>query len=69
VLRNIFLDGNTLRESHKVNKEPFTADVLLGMGLRFGKFNVSYTFVYWTKKFKTETREQVFGKLSLAYSY
>lgn len=69
VLRNIFLDGNTLRESHKVNKEPFTADVLLGMGLRVGKFNVSYTFVYWTKKFKTETREQVFGKLSLAYSY
>jgi len=69
VLRNIFLDGNTFQDSHRVDKRPFTLDILLGMGLRVGRFNFSYAYVYWTKKFKTETKRQVFGSLNLSYSY
>lgn len=69
VLRNIFLDGNTLRDSHRVDKRPSTADLLFGLGMRFGRFNFSYAYVFWTKKFKSETREQVFGALNFSYSY
>ena len=69
ILRNIFLDGNTLRDSHRVDKRPFTADLILGLGIRFGRFNFSYAYVFWTKKFKKETREQVFGALHFSYSY
>ena len=69
ILRNIFLDGNTFQDSHRVDKRPFTLDILLGMGLRVGRFNFSYGYVYWTKKFKTETKRQAFGSLNLSYSY
>ena len=69
VLRNIFLDGNTFQDSHSVDKNPFTLDLITGIGIRMGRFNISYAYVFWTKKFKTETRNQVFGALNLSYSY
>ncbi|NIO49608.1 MAG: DUF2219 family protein [Candidatus Aminicenantes bacterium] len=69
LLRNIFLDGNTFQDSHRVDKRPFTMDISLGIGIRAGRFNFSYAYVFWTKRFKTETREQVFASLNLSYSY
>ncbi len=69
VLRNILLDGNTFMDSHRVDKEPLTADLIVGAGFRAGRFNFSYEIVYWTKKFKTESRDQVFGTFNLSYSY
>jgi len=68
VARNIFLDGNTWRDSHRVEKIPFTADILAGIGLRIKGFNLCYTYAYWTKRFKAETRAQVFGVLTIAFS-
>ncbi len=69
VLRNILLDGNTFADSNRVDKEPLTADLIVGAGFRAGRFNFSYEIVYWTKKFKTESRDQVFGTFNLSYSY
>jgi len=69
LLRNIFLDGNTFQDSHRVDKRPFTMDISLGLGMRVGSFNFSYAYVFWTKRFKTETKEQVFASLNLSYSY
>ena len=69
LLRNIFLDGNTFQDSHRVDKIPFSIDTSLGIGIRGGRFNFSYAYVFWTKKFKTETRGQVFASLNLSYSY
>lgn len=69
VLRNIFLDGNTFQDSHSVDKNPLTLDLITGIGMRLGRFHISYAFVFWTKKFKTETRNQVFGALNLSYSH
>ncbi|NIM57368.1 MAG: DUF2219 family protein [Candidatus Aminicenantes bacterium] len=69
LLRNILLDGNTFQDSHKVDKRPFTMDVLLGIGIRVGRFNFSYAYVFWTKRFKTETKAHVFASLNLSYSY
>lgn len=69
VLRNIFLDGNTFRNSHRVDKKYFTSDILLGVSMRFGRVNISYAYVLWTKRFKTEPKEHIFGVLNLSYSY
>ncbi|MGB8952087.1 MAG: lipid A deacylase LpxR family protein [Candidatus Aminicenantales bacterium] len=68
VLRDIFLDGNTLRRSHHVDKNLFTADILAGVRFTYGRFDISYTYVYWTKHFKTEKRGHIFGMLCLSYS-
>ncbi|MBS3817882.1 lipid A deacylase LpxR family protein [bacterium] len=69
VLRTIFLDGNTFQESHRVDKNIFTADFHLGTRLRMGGFNFSYEYILWTKRFKTEDRKHLFGVLSLSYSF
>jgi len=69
VLRDIFLDGNTFQDSHRVDKNPLTLDLITGIAIRIGRFNISYAYVFWTKKFKTETHKQIFGALNLSYSY
>ena len=69
VLRNIFLDGNTLRDSHKVEKKHFAADIMVGIALTISHFKISYTHVYRTKRFKTQKDEHVYGSINLSYSY
>jgi len=69
VLRNIFLDGNTIRESHMVEKYPVTADIFLGFSLRIKKIQVSLEYVFWTKRFKTENNNHIVGSLSLISSF
>lgn len=69
VLRNIFLDGNTFLDSHRVQKKPYTANVLAGLSFIAGDFNLSFTYVFWTKKFTTEKTRHTFAALNLSYVY
>lgn len=69
VARNIFLDGNTFLDSHKVEKKPLTANILTGLSLIAGDFNFSFTYVLWTKKFMTEKNRNRFAALNLSYVY
>jgi hypothetical protein len=69
VLRNLLLDGNTIRQSHRVDKYPLTADVFLGLSWRIQRVQLFLEYVYWTKRFETETKSHMFGTLSLVYSF
>jgi len=69
VFRNIFLDGNTFQDSHRVEKEPNTADFIIGAALTLGRIKISYAHVYRTKQHKTQKREQVYGSVNLSYSF
>jgi len=69
VYRNIFLDGNTIVNSHRVDKYPFTASIITGFGIRIKSIYLTYTYVYWTKKFKTEPENHRFGVMNLSYSF
>jgi len=69
VLRNIFLDGNTFTDSHSVDKKYFVADVGVGVGLIIHSFKLSYTHVLRTKEFKGQKDDQVFGSITLAFTY
>jgi hypothetical protein len=69
VLRDIFLDGNTFRDSHSVDKEPFVADLMVGISLRINRFKIFYSQVYLTRRFKTQFYEQRYGSLNLSFSY
>ncbi len=69
VLRDILLDGNTFRDSHSVDKEPFRADLLAGVGLTLNRLKISYGYVYRTKQFKTQRDEQVFGTITVSFFY
>ena len=69
VLRNIFLDGNTFRDSHSVDKEPFVGNYMVGVGLMLSRFKMSFAHVYQTKEFKTQKNEHSFTAITLSFSY
>ena len=69
VYRNIFLDGNTFKESHHVDKYSFVGDVVLGFVINQKRFRFSYAYVYRTKQFKTQARPEIFGAISISFVY
>ncbi len=54
VARDIFLDGNTFKDSRSVDKEPFVADFTTGIGLIRGSFQLTFTRVLRTREFETQ---------------
>ena len=69
VARNIFLDGNTWRDSHSVRKRPIVADLNAGFALNWTAFRLIYTQDYRTKDFYGQKKRDVFGSVSLAYLF
>jgi lipid A 3-O-deacylase len=69
VLRDIFLDGNTFVNSPSVDKEPFVADLMAGFAVEYRKYKLSYSYVLRTKQFKTQQFDQIFGTISLSWTY
>jgi len=69
IFRDIFLDGNTILDGPRVEKNPFAANILTGFGIHIKKFFITYTYVFWTKKFKTENHNHKFGVLNVSYFF
>jgi hypothetical protein len=69
VLRDIFLDGNTFKDSHSVSKEPFVGDLIVGASLILNRFKISYVQVSRSKEFKKQDSESSFGSISFSYSF
>jgi len=70
VFHNIFLDGNTFRETpHKVDREVIVGDVMTGIGVIVGSAQFTVAYVYRTKEFETQKDAQKFGSINLSISY
>ena len=69
VLRDIFLDGNTLAGSHSVDKEHFVTDSAIGVGVIFSRFKLNLARVLRTKEFKSQRENQEFGSITLSFTY
>jgi hypothetical protein len=69
VLRNIFLDGNTLTDSHSVDKKPFVADLMAGIGVQYQGLKFTYAYVYRTPEFEEREEPLLFGAVTLSWSY
>ena len=69
VARNILLDGNTFRDSHSVDKKPFVAHAMVGIGVLFYRFKISYAYVYQTRAYDTQKEEQEYGAITVSFSY
>lgn len=67
--RNIFLDGNTFRDSPSVDKEWFVADFQAGAAITFDNTRIAYTHVFRTEEFKTQRRPDIYGSLSVSYRF
>jgi hypothetical protein len=69
VLHNIFLDGNTWRESHSVEKKNFVADIIAGVALTYGGLSLKYSHVYRTREFEGQEDGQTFGSISIGWAF
>lgn len=69
VARNIFLDGNTFRDSRSVDKEPLVGDLQFGIALTWRNVRLSYTHVLRTREFETQDEADEFGAFSLTMRF
>lgn len=70
VARNIFLDGNTFKDSYSVKKEPIVYDAEIGAAYTYKQLRISYTFNWRSKEFKSPySQESTFGSISVNYRF
>lgn len=69
VARNIMLDGNTFRDSHSVEREPFVAEAQAGLALTIGRTRMTYTYVWRSREFEGQDRPDQFGGVSLSMRF
>lgn len=66
VARNIFLDGNSFRDSRSVDKKPLVGDLQFGLVLDWQDIRLSYTHVIRTREFTGQDSQDEFGSLTLS---
>lgn len=66
VARDIFLDGNTFKSSHSVDKETFVVDAAIGLSFTYDYLKVSYAHIFRTKEFEGQPHPHNYGSLSIA---
>lgn len=66
VARNMFLDGNTFRDSPDVDSKPFVGDLQLGFAVVIDDVRLAYTHVFRTKEFDGQNRADKFGAISVS---
>jgi hypothetical protein len=70
VARDIFLDGNTFRDSRSVPKESFVSDLSAGLGVIAGRWQLTYTQVWRSREFKAQRDSyNNFGSVTLSRAY
>ncbi|MEQ8395955.1 lipid A deacylase LpxR family protein [Thalassobaculum sp.] len=69
VARNIFLDGNTFRDSRSVDKELLVGDLSAGAVVTFGDVRLTYVQVMRTKEFDGQEGPSMFGGFSAGYRF
>lgn len=69
VARNIFLDGNTFRDSHSVDKRPFVGDFQVGFVMNFQHVRVSFTNIFRSKEFYGQRKFDEFGSINFSFRF
>jgi len=67
VARDIFLDGNSFRESASVSdRRDFVGDIQTGIAVYLGEVQVAFTYVHRTEQFVAQDGPQRFGAISIS---
>ncbi len=69
VARNIFLDGNTFKESVHVKKRNFLLKGGFGLGYRYDRWRFNYLRTYSTKEFVTQSYYHSYGSFLVGYDF
>lgn len=69
VLHNIFLDGNSFRDSRSVDREPLVGDLQYGFVIDWHDLRFSYTHVLRTREFRHQANADDFGAFSVSVKF
>ena len=69
VAHDIFLDGNTWRDSQSVDKKPLVGDLSLGVSYNINRFKLTYRHLFRTEQFDKQERGHTIGSLTLVLSF
>jgi hypothetical protein len=69
IARNLFLDGNSFQDSRSVDKRYFVGDLELGAAVTFRAFQLSFTHVFRSKEYDTQTAADQFGAVNLSVRF
>lgn len=64
--RNIFLDGNTFRDSPSIDKKYFVGDASAGVAFTFDQYRLSYSYNMRSKEFDGQDDLAEFGAITLS---
>lgn len=67
VARNIFLDGNSFRTSHRVDKIPLVGSGEIGVGIRWKRLRLTYSQIWQTRQFHHQNGDQRYGSIALTW--
>jgi len=67
IARNIFLDGNTWKDSPRVSREAFVADFNFGVALIGGPIAFRASYIERTQEFKTQHGNDKFVSLTFSF--
>jgi hypothetical protein len=69
VAHDIFLDGNTFRDSPSVDRRPLVGAAEVGFGVRWGPFRMVYAQVMRTEEFEGQDGGQQFGSVNVTWFF
>jgi lipid A 3-O-deacylase len=69
VARDIFLDGNTWRDSRSVDREPLVGDASLGAVLVLPWVRLTYTHTFRSKEYEGQRDRAQLGAVSLSFRF
>jgi lipid A 3-O-deacylase len=69
VLHNIFLDGNTWRDSHRVTKRPFVGDFMTGFVAVLKRVELGITYVFRSREFNDQESSDSFGSATVTVKF
>lgn len=69
VARNIFLDGNSFRDSPRIDKKYFVGDATVGAAITWDDYRLSYNMTYRTEEYHGQDENTLFGGISIGYRY
>ena len=66
---NIFLDGNTDKDSLEVDREVFVGDAQAGLAVQLGGLRFAYTYVIRSPEFEEQEGSDRFGAISISAKF
>ena len=69
VVRDIFLDGNTLGSEQSISKKPFVFEAQAGLAVVIRQTRISYTQIWRSEEFSGQRKGDYFGSISISTKF